>query len=140
MITLRENDGFELGRVQATEALSALIEKRIYDLQNPEDCATAKKLVCTLNKGSNCSNILFLYFQIYFILLCLGCGFGCQIHHVAYCFIVAYATSRTMILESKGWRYNRQGWEKVFLPVSDTCTTPNGASRGDWTGNSTCVA
>ncbi len=44
--------------------------------------------------------------------------------------MVAYATGRTLILESRGWRYNRGGWEKVFMPLSDTCTSNNGDSRG----------
>ena len=30
-----------------------------------------------------------------------GCGYGCQIHHAVYCFITAYGTKRTMILNSK---------------------------------------
>lgn len=52
-----------------------------------------------------------------------GCGYGCQLHHAVYCLIVAYGTQRTLILQSKGWKYNRKGWEQVFKPVSETCTT-----------------
>ncbi len=81
--------------------------------QNPKDCSNAKKLVCYLNKG---------------------CGYGCQVHHVTYCFIVAYATERTLILESKGWRYAREGWEKFFLPLSTTCRDRKGSSTGRWGG------
>ena len=51
-----------------------------------------------------------------------------QIHHVAYCFIVAYATERTMILESKRWQYASSGWESVFLPISSSCTEASGES------------
>ncbi|CAG9788403.1 unnamed protein product [Diatraea saccharalis] len=52
-----------------------------------------------------------------------GCGFGCQLHHIVYCLIFAYATERTLILNSKGWRYNNKGWDYVFYPISDSCTS-----------------
>lgn len=90
-------------------------------LQNPKDCDLAKKLVCQLNKG---------------------CGFGCQIHHVVYCFIVALATDRTLILDAHNWRYvdskNRKskssGWNLVFEPMSRTCLNEAGADRSSWKG------
>ena len=82
-------------------------------LQNPKNCNKAKKLVCNLNKG---------------------CGYGCQLHHVVYCFMIAYGTERTMILESRGWRYSSGGWDKVFKPVSDTCRTRPGGSSRSWGG------
>lgn len=72
-----------------------------------------------------------MYFQIHF----QGCGYGCQLHHVVYCFIMAYATERTLILKSKGWRYHKGGWEEVFKPLSDTCTETSGDSHASW-GNS----
>ena len=88
--------------------LGSLIRKRIDYLQNPTDCKSAKKLVCRVAKS---------------------CGFGCQIHHVAFCFIMAYATERTLILDSSNWRYSPRGWDAVFLPVSSTCTEiPRGRS------------
>ena len=40
-----------------------------------------------------------------------------------------------MILNSKKWRYHRGGWERVFLPVSETCTNPSGLDRSNWPGN-----
>ena len=49
---LRASDGYEGYRNKETEALSDLIQGRIHELQNPKDCDTARKLVCTLNKGS----------------------------------------------------------------------------------------
>lgn len=64
-----------------------------------------------------------------------GCGYGCQLHHVVYCFIVAYATERTLILRSKNWRYSKGGWQDVFLPLSDTCLLPNGETSNRWPGN-----
>ena len=35
-------------------------------------------------------------------------------------------TERTMVLKSQGWRYNKKGFEEVFLPLSETCNDPNG--------------
>ncbi|XP_054759332.2 alpha-(1,6)-fucosyltransferase-like [Lytechinus pictus] len=46
--------------------------------------------------------------------------------------IVAYATQRTLILDSKGWRYAREGWEKFFLPLSENCLDRTGDSTGRW--------
>ncbi|XP_052239638.1 alpha-(1,6)-fucosyltransferase-like isoform X2 [Dreissena polymorpha] len=37
---------------------------------------------------------------------------------------MAYATQRTLILQSEGWRYSSKGWESVFLPLSKTCRSP----------------
>lgn len=45
---------------------------------------------------------------------------------------MAYATERTLILKSKGWRYHKNGWEEVFKPLSETCTTSEGASHANW--------
>ena len=88
----------------ATE-VGDLMQRRLQYLQNPPDCENAKKLVCRLTKT---------------------CGFGCQIHHVSYCLIIAYATERTLILKSNNWKYSHGGWESVFMPVSETCTTAPG--------------
>ncbi|CAG7819763.1 unnamed protein product [Allacma fusca] len=101
VINLRANDGYELFRQKETTELANLVQGRIKLLQNPVNCDTARKAVCKLNKP---------------------CGFGCQIHHVGYCLIHAYATGRTLILETEFWKYDSAGWNHVFLPVSDTCT------------------
>lgn len=110
---LKNLDGLEEWREHEAEELSTLVQKRLYYLQNPQDCNSAKKLVCNLNKG---------------------CGYGCQIHHAVYCFIVAYGTGRTFILRSHNWRYAQKGWESVFQPVSETCTDDSGVSRAPWPG------
>ncbi|XP_064116313.1 alpha-(1,6)-fucosyltransferase-like [Macrobrachium nipponense] len=107
-------DGLGSWREQEASDLSNLVQKRLHALQHPPDCPKAKKLVCNLNKG---------------------CGYGCQIHHVVYCFIVAYGTKRTLILKSRGWRYNNAGWEDVFHPLSETCTDPSGYSHSHWPGS-----
>ncbi len=77
--------------------MQSLMQKRLNRLQNPKDCESAKKLVCQVGKT---------------------CGFGCQMHHVTYCFILAYASERTLVLDSKAWSYSADGWDAVFLPVT----------------------
>ncbi|RWS16742.1 hypothetical protein B4U79_03486 [Dinothrombium tinctorium] len=102
--------------------LANYLNRKINELQNPKDCKTAQKLVCQLNKG---------------------CGFGCQLHHVAYCFLSALATQRTLILDSHSWRYASQRvrkatnsrWDLVFQPLSDTCLDDSGSTRSHWRGN-----
>jgi len=110
---MKENDGHEDWRNQESLDLTNLVQARLKYLQNPENCGSARKLVCNLNKG---------------------CGYGCQIHHAIYCFLVAYGTERTLILKSKGWRYNKKGFQDVFMPMSETCTDPEGSSRSGWPG------
>ncbi|XP_046384162.1 alpha-(1,6)-fucosyltransferase [Ischnura elegans] len=115
---LAEVDGYAAWREMESLELSYLVQRRLHYLQNPPDCAAARKLLCNLNKG---------------------CGYGCQVHHVVYCLIVAYGTKRTLVLRSKGWRYHKAGWEEVFHPVSDTCPSdPSAAiasgSHAHWPG------
>ena len=95
-------NGAKSVRDNLAERLSNIVQRRLYKLQHPENCASARKLVCSLNKG---------------------CGYGCQMHHILYCFIVAYSTKRTMIIDSSGWRYSSRGWKAYFLPLSSTCVT-----------------
>ncbi|XP_071440949.1 alpha-(1,6)-fucosyltransferase [Hetaerina americana] len=116
---LADVDGYGPWREMESLELSYLVQRRLHYLQNPPDCSSARKLLCNLNKG---------------------CGYGCQVHHVVYCLIVAYGTRRTLVLRSKGWRYHKAGWEEVFHPVSDTCPPdPSGAitsssSHAHWPG------
>ncbi|XP_050344252.1 alpha-(1,6)-fucosyltransferase [Nymphalis io] len=99
---LPELDGYHEWRRTEAANVSDLVQRRLKYLQNPADCRESRKVICNLNKG---------------------CGFGCQLHHIVYCLIFAYATERTLILNSKGWRYNNKGWEYVFHPISDSCTS-----------------
>ena len=81
--------------------LSILMQRRISYLQNPSDCNSTKKLVCSFTNR---------------------CGFGCLMHQVVLCFIMAYATERTLVMDrSIGWLYSSKGFETAFLPVSN-CT------------------
>ncbi|ELW70847.1 Alpha-(1,6)-fucosyltransferase [Tupaia chinensis] len=93
---LSQTDGAGDWREKEAKDLTELVQRRITYLQNPKDCSKAKKLVCNINKG---------------------CGYGCQLHHVVYCFMIAYGTQRTLILESQNWRYATGGWETVFRPI-----------------------
>ena len=100
MEKLRDLDGMGDFRRKMHKELSSEVQERFRKLQNPKDCRRARRLVCTLNKG---------------------CGYGCQIHHVIYCMIIAYSSNRTMVMNSVGWRYSKKGWEGSFLPVSESC-------------------
>lgn len=48
--SLAEADDHAVWRQQESENLSNLVQKRLKHLQNPSDCAKARKLVCDLNK------------------------------------------------------------------------------------------
>ena len=85
--------------------LSRIIQNRLRRLQNPKDCDSARKLLCDINKG---------------------CGYGCQVHHLLYCFLTAYGSKRTLIINSNSWRYSDKRWESIFLPVSNSCTVAKG--------------
>eukprot|EP00794_Sanderia_malayensis_P017813 gene17813-19591_t len=97
---LKDMDGVKEFRTLSHQILADEVQARMRRLQNPADCKSARRLVCSLNKA---------------------CGYGCQIHHIIYCMIVAYASNRTMVVNSLGWRYSRKGWEGTFLPVSESC-------------------
>ncbi|XP_065052139.1 alpha-(1,6)-fucosyltransferase-like isoform X2 [Rhopilema esculentum] len=97
---LRDLDGMGTYRKTMHRKLSNEVRQRLNKLQNPDDCKKARRLVCTLNKA---------------------CGYGCQVHHIIYCMIMAYSSNRTMVINSRGWRYSKKGWEGTFLPVSESC-------------------
>lgn len=106
MEKINNEEQLAMWRDKEHESLSELVQNRLHRLQNPADCQTAKKLVCELNKG---------------------CGYGCQVHHLLYCFLTAYGSKRTLIIDSKNWRYSpAKGWEGVFQPVSKSCPDANG--------------
>ena len=99
---LEDYPAFATWKKLTAAELTRLVQKRFYYLQNPENCKAARKLICDLSKP---------------------CGYGCLIHHVGYCFILAYATQRTMILQSNSDFFaENKGWNSVFLPLSDSCT------------------
>ncbi|XP_029342404.1 alpha-(1,6)-fucosyltransferase-like [Acyrthosiphon pisum] len=112
-------DGYSQWRLKEFGSLSRLVQKRLQHTQNPPDCSKAKKLLCN-----------FVYAN--------WCGFGCRVHHFVKCLFVAYATERTMIIDNPGnWRFTSGGFEKLFLPLSDTCTSKDGETFSHWPGNET---
>ena len=82
--------------------LSKLVEQRLTRLQNPIDCRKARKILCQLTHD--------------------GCGFACQIHHAAFCLIMAYGTNRTLIYKTEGMNYVKSGFDGIFMPLSKNCT------------------
>ena len=83
--------------------LEEQIQKRFIHLQNPKNCSQAKKLICD--------------FQI-------SCGYGCLIHHAVYCFILAYATQRMLIINSDNGHeafFDQEVFKMFFQPLSVNC-------------------
>ena len=107
-------------RKEELNRLKDRVQNAIQKIQNPINCDTTRKLICQLNKG---------------------CGFGCQIHHAIYCLNTALATNRTLILETKSWRYAPKiqlaklnlgvsdGWQLVFEKLSENCIKSEDANR-----------
>ena len=99
---LEEADGFEGWRKIEAKKLSDLVQGRLHALQHPTNCSSSPKLICNLN---------------------IDCGFGCQLHHVVYCLIVAYGSGRTLILKSSDWNYGKGAFERLFKPMSGRCSS-----------------
>ena len=60
---------------------------------------------------------------------------GCQLHWVAYCFVAAYNTNRTLVVDRSVLSYySSEGWSSVLEPVSGTCTNVEGGTVAEWKG------
>jgi glycoprotein 6-alpha-L-fucosyltransferase len=95
---LKESDSMSTYAKKLTE----FVQNQLHKLQNPPNCATAKKILCYTTDS----------------------GFGYNTHHLMYCFMMAYWTGRTFVLGSQGWHYAPGvGWEGAFLPLSEKCKT-----------------
>ncbi|CAF1024054.1 unnamed protein product [Rotaria sp. Silwood1] len=95
-------DGYQSWREREHKSLSKLMQERLTFLQNPSKrCTDVKRFICDINKN---------------------CGYGCQVHHLSYCFQIAYALRRPMIIYSEGWRYNNGGFKEIFQYPSHNCT------------------
>ncbi len=84
-------------------ALDNLIQNRLKNLQNPRNCSEAKKIICNFK---------------------ITCGYGCLIHHAVYCFILAYATQRMLVIKSdKGNEafFDHDIFKNLFQPLSLSC-------------------
>ena len=103
---LGESDGLSAWRQQEAAALTSLVQSAITRLQTPADCRQAKKLVCHLSYEK--------------------CGFGCLIHHAAYCLVTALATGRVLVISDQPWYYSDIVIKRLFRPLSTTCTDYTG--------------
>ncbi|VDP09003.1 unnamed protein product [Heligmosomoides polygyrus] len=82
------------------QSITDVIQAKIHRILNVKCCIRLfRVLLCNLDKQ---------------------CGFGCQLHHVAFCFVTAFGSERTMVLNNDGasWRYSKQGWLGAFLPIT----------------------
>lgn len=93
------------------QELSDTVQRRLQYIQNPPNCSSARKVACKVDEY---------------------CGYGCQVHHVVMCLIIAYATERTLTLEKANGIYKGHSWDSIFLPLSNTCTQADGLTHGDW--------
>ncbi|XP_025108895.1 alpha-(1,6)-fucosyltransferase-like isoform X3 [Pomacea canaliculata] len=88
-------------RVSESKQLGDLVQRRLLVLQNPQNCSKAKIVVCNLGRPY---------------------GFGSMLHEATMCLLTAYATHRTLVLTTNGWRFTPSTWDTFMMPLS-TCTT-----------------
>ncbi len=84
-------------RQSKLSALSNEIQMKLENLQHPKNCKQIKTLYCKMESI---------------------CGFGCQIHHIMYCILIAFLSNRTLMLNSTEWSYNKKGLDEYFKPIS----------------------
>ena len=100
---LSKYDGHNSWRIKENKELTDSVQKRLYFIQNPQNCSNAKKLLCSIDAD---------------------CGFGCQFHRIVICVIISYATGRTLLLDTQNWSYGCDGddvFEEIFQPISKNC-------------------
>ncbi|KAE9527274.1 hypothetical protein AGLY_012972 [Aphis glycines] len=116
---LTEVDGYSQWRRKEYIYLSTLVKKRLRILQTSEDCSKAKKLACNLIVDHQ------------------SCGYGCRLHHLVNCMVIAFATKRILILDNpQNWGFISGGFTKLFFPLSNTCTSLNrNETVLPWPGN-----
>ncbi|KAF7232027.1 Alpha 1 6 fucosyltransferase H [Paragonimus skrjabini miyazakii] len=90
------------------DRLGSRVRDRIDRLQNPTDCSKAKFLVVSLERP---------------------CAFGCNVHHLAYCLQLAYASGRTLVFSGTKTAYDTW-WATNFLPLSKTCNDMDFSDSG----------
>ncbi|CAH1725613.1 unnamed protein product [Aphis gossypii] len=116
---LTEVDGYSQWRRKEYIYLSTLVKKRLRISQTSEDCSKAKKLACNLISDRQ------------------SCGYGCRLHHLVNCMVIAFATKRILILDNpQNWGFTSGGFTKLFFPLSNTCTSLNrNETVLPWPGN-----
>ena len=88
-----DSDESKKCRKSERSELSETAQKILHELQNPKDCHSAKKLLCSFNE---------------FV------GFGAYIHLLANCLIVALDKGRVMLLQNLQWDYGEDGFQTLF--------------------------
>ncbi|KAA3671848.1 glycoprotein 6-alpha-L-fucosyltransferase [Paragonimus westermani] len=96
-------NGMAESRRSELDQLARRVWHRIDKLQNPSDCSKAKFLMVGLTRP---------------------CAFGCNVHHLAYCFQMAYVSGRTLVFDNVKTAYD-SWWKANFLPLSKTCNQLN---------------
>ncbi|KAG8198608.1 hypothetical protein JTE90_026505 [Oedothorax gibbosus] len=105
---LASEDGFNDWRLKEAQDLKEIVQERIFKLQNPGNCSEDPVLVCNLDNPS---------------------GFASGVHDVLWCFIKAYKEQRRLVLLTRHWHYEQNGWEMLFLPLSETCGNKHSIDR-----------
>ncbi|VDP32892.1 unnamed protein product [Heligmosomoides polygyrus] len=82
---LEQADGAPEWRRQALQQVTDNLQRRLQNSQNPKRCDMAKFVVCDIPDA---------------------CGFVCQLHHLVFCLMVAFASKRTLVIRGDGtsWR------------------------------------
>uniref|UniRef100_A0A0K0CSW3 GT23 domain-containing protein n=1 Tax=Angiostrongylus cantonensis TaxID=6313 RepID=A0A0K0CSW3_ANGCA len=98
---MSEVDGADLWRQKSLKSLTDFIQGKIHEMQHPEDCRKARILLCNLDKS---------------------CGFGCEMHHVAFCFMTAFGSQRTMVFDGdgNGWRLVHNDLTKFYTQTLES--------------------
>ncbi|XP_071080897.1 alpha-(1,6)-fucosyltransferase-like [Haliotis cracherodii] len=94
---IQDGDGREKRKRVIMNELGQKVQRRLAYIQNPKHCPTARKFICSPKQ----------------------CGYGCQLHHMAYCLIMAYASNRTLVVNTLDKK--TQSWTPFFKPLSETC-------------------
>ncbi len=79
----------ERWREKWSSEMRAAIRNAIVQLQNPDDCKAAKKLICRLTAKRQ--------------------GFGAAVQFMCTCLLFSMYLKRTMILVSNEWNYDSRG-------------------------------
>lgn len=106
LYALRGAEKDEEWQREESRELGSLVQQRLHKLQNPVNCSQARFAVCNLKLRN--------------------CGFGCLLHHVCYCLLIAYGSNRTLVLQEGSLLHAQNKWEAVFQPLSRTCNTVRG--------------
>lgn len=110
MDRLRQVDGYEPWRRQEARDLSDLMQRRLHYLQNPKDCANARKLVCKLNKvrAERCNTALHVTTEMFCLCIAglwvwLSAASCCLLFHCCLCDGAHHDIEVTRLALPQGW-------------------------------------